>query len=123
MPSRERVQALVEQVQRGELLEAFEEFYADDVVMQENGAPPTVGKAANREREQGFVGSIVEIHDNRATSVLVDGDRVAINWRAEYTLGDGNRYRFDQVSLQTWRGDRIASERFFYDTASLAAAA
>ena len=121
MPSKQRVMDLVDRVQRGDLLGAFEEFYADDVVMRENTQPPTVGKAANREREETFVGSIRQIHENRADSVVVDGDRVAINWRAEYTLGDGNRYRFDQVAYQTWDGDHIVDERFYYDSAALAA--
>lgn len=36
----------------GEALQAFETYYDDDVVMQENDAEPTFGKTANREREQ-----------------------------------------------------------------------
>ena len=122
MPSKERVMELVGRVERGDFLGAFEEFYGDEVVMRENAGAPTVGKAANRERERGFVGSIREIHESRADSVVIDGDRAAINWRAEYTLGDGKRYRFDQVAYQTWRGDHIVEERFFYDPASLLAA-
>ncbi len=121
MPSKQRVQDLVSLVERGEFLQAFEEFYADDVVMQENGNPATVGKAANREREHGFVGSIEAIHENRAQSVVVDGDHVAIRWLAEYTFRGGARMRFDQVAYQEWRGDRIVRERFYYDPASLAA--
>ena len=34
-------------VLEGKALEAFEKFYHDDVVMQENELAPTVGKAAN----------------------------------------------------------------------------
>lgn len=119
MPSRERVLDMVQQVEAGEFLKAFEEFYADDVVMQENTGEPTRGKAANREREKGFVGSIREIHLNRADSFVVDGDRVAINWKAAYTFADGTRVNFDQVALQTWKGDRIVREQFYYDSAAL----
>ena len=121
MPSKQRVQDLVSLVERGEFLQAFEEFYDDDVVMQENAQPATAGKAANREREKAFVGSIETIHENRAGAVMVDGDRVAIRWQAEYTFRGGARMRFDQVAYQEWRGDRIVSERFYYDPASLAA--
>ena len=32
----------------GKAMEAFEKYYADDIVMQENDQPPRVGKAANR---------------------------------------------------------------------------
>ena len=113
----------MERVERGDFLGAFDEFYADDVVMQENGAAPTVGKAANTEREEGFFATVREIHENRAASVVVDGDRAVIHWQLEYTGADGNRYRLDQLAHQTWRGDRIAHERFFYDPASIPVAA
>jgi ketosteroid isomerase-like protein len=68
------------------------------------------------------VGGIREIHENRAESVVIDGDRVAIRWNAAYTFADGSRVRFDQVALQRWSGDRIVEETFFYDPTALAAA-
>lgn len=121
MPSKQRVMELVRQIEQWKLLEAFEEFYADDVVMQENQNPPTVGKAANRERERGFVSSVAEVRESRVTEVLVDGDDVVLRWKAEYTTTDGQRVEVDQLALQKWRGDRIVRERFVYDPTALAA--
>lgn len=121
MPEKSRVQSLVAYVEAGRILEAIEEFYADDVEMQDNGATPTVGKAANARREAAFVRSIATVHENKATAVLVDGDRVIIHWLFDYTSVDGNRYRMDQVASQTWMGDRIVRERFYYDSAGIAA--
>ena len=43
-------------------------------------------------------------------------------WIFDYTGTDGVRYRFDQLAHQTWQGDRIIAERFFYDPAALRAA-
>jgi ketosteroid isomerase-like protein len=121
MPSRQRVNELVEYVQSGRVLEAIDRFYADDVAMQENQAIPVVGKAANRERERAFFTGIT-LHENRARSIVVDGDHAVINWLLEFTGADGKRYRIDQLALQTWKDDRIAHERFIYDTATIAAA-
>ncbi len=119
-----RVHALVDAVEQGRALEAFEAFYADDVVMQENLMPPTVGKAANRERERGFVTHIREVHESRARLVLVDGAHAIIHWLFDFTGADGVRLRFDQLALQTWReegsGARVVHERFVYDPATLA---
>ena len=120
--TRERVRQLVETVEQGRFLDAFEEFYAEEVTMRENNNPPTVGKAANRERERAFVGYVAEVRENRAASVVVDGDRSAINWVAEYIGTDGQRLRFDQIAHQTWRDGKIVSERFYDDPASLASA-
>jgi ketosteroid isomerase-like protein len=121
MPSRQRVQDLIELVRRGKLPQAIEEFYADDVIMQENRQPPTVGKAANLERERSFAASVDRWHEARPVSVVIDGDQVAIDWVLEYSTADGTRVRMEEIAHQTWRDDRIVRERFFYDSATLAA--
>ncbi len=120
MPSRERVQSLIDHVLQGKILEAVQEFYADDVQMQENLNPPTVGKAANLEREKQFVSYVKEFHSASAGPVVVEGDHAAIRWTMDFTAVDGNRVKYDQVALQTWRGDHIVHERFIYDTGSKA---
>ena len=48
---RERVDQLNSMIQQGKIMEAMNEFYADDLVMAENDNEPTVGLAANLERE------------------------------------------------------------------------
>ncbi len=47
---------------------------------------------------------------------LVDGDNVAIRWTFIMTDKAGTRRQLEEVSLQRWDGDRIASEQFFYDS-------
>ena len=120
MSRRERVQELISYVEQGRIVEAIDEFYADGVVMQDNNNAPTVGKAANREREQAFGGSIAQVHENRAESFLADGDSSAIHWLLDYTDTGGRRWRLDQIAYQTWDGDRIIRERFYYDSAAVA---
>ena len=119
--TREQVQELVSLVEKGQVLEAFDTYYADGVTMQENRNAPTVGKSANRAREEQFVGSIAQVHENRAKSVTVDGDRAVIEWVLDFTNTAGQRVRLEQVTLQEWQGGRIVRERFFYDSASLTA--
>ena len=123
MPTRQRVQEFVSYVEQGKFLEAMEEFYADDIIMQENLKPPTVGKAANIERERGFVAWIADLRLSRAAAVVVDGDQVVIHWQSEYVGTDGAHVRYDQLTHQLWRGDRIARERFVYDPTTLPVAA
>jgi hypothetical protein len=50
----EKITDLNDLVLQGKPLEAFEKYYHEDVVMQENENTPTVGKVANREREEQF---------------------------------------------------------------------
>ena len=118
MTTRDQVTRLVRYVEANRILDAIDDFYDDDVSMQDNLEPPVVGKAANRERERAFFGGIT-VHQNRALSIAVDGDQAVIHWLFEFTGGDGKRYRMDQLSRQEWKGGRIVRERFYYDSATI----
>ena len=118
MTTRDQVHRLVRYVEANRILDAIDELYDEHVSMQDNLQPPTVGKAANRERERRFFGGIT-VHQNRALSVAVDGDRAVIHWLFEFTGGDGKRYRMDQLAQQEWKDGRVVRERFYYDSASI----
>jgi ketosteroid isomerase-like protein len=113
---------LIRLVEDGKMLEAMTKYYAENVAMQENVFPPTVGFAANYEREFAFYGSLRALKFTHA-SVVVDGDRAVINWVFDYTTADGKQYRMDEVAVQTWQHGKIVHERYIYDSATLALAA
>ena len=48
---------------------------------------------------------------------LIDGDQIARRWRFTFVFKDGGRMQQEEVAWQTWRGDKIATETFFYDPA------
>ena len=118
MPSRERVQAFVDAVLGGEFVQSIRDFYAEDATAQENLNPPRVGRDALIAHEQKTLDSMRRVQPH-CTTLLVDGDRVVIGWRFDMTSHEGVTRRLDELSLQTWRGDRIQTERFFYDPASI----
>jgi ketosteroid isomerase-like protein len=113
---------LIQLVETGQMLEAITKYYGENVAMQENTAPPTVGFAENHAREAAFFGSL-KFAKFTLVSVVTEGDRAAINWIFDYTTADGQRYRMDEIAIQTWRDGKIVHERFVYDSASLAVAA
>ena len=121
MSTRDQVAQLVRFVEANRILDAIDQFYDEDVSMRDNGNAPVVGRAANRERERAFFAGIT-VHEHRALSVVVDGDHAVIHWLFEFTGGDGKRYRLDQLSYQDWKDGRIVKERFYYDSATIAAA-
>ena len=121
MSIKPHVQHLIALVEQGRMIEAIQTYYGDDVAMQENLNDPTVGLAANIQRERAFYGSLQSARF-RAVSVLVEGNHAAINWIFDYTTADGQRYQMDEIAYQTWRNGQIVHERYIYDTATLAAA-
>jgi hypothetical protein len=121
MPSRERVNAFVAAVRSGRYVEAIADFYAADASMQENQDPPRQGRDVLIAGEKALLGMMKQVTTRRAHPVLVDGDRVVIGWEFEFVTPDGAVRRLSELTLQTWRDDRIVEEQFFYDPAQRAA--
>ncbi len=122
MSIKPQVVDLISLVEKGHTLEAMTRYYAENVAMQENVSPPSVGFAENYAREEAFYGSLQALKFN-LVSVVVEGDRAVINWVFDYTTADGTSYRMDEIAIQTWRDGKIVHERYIYDTGSLAVAA
>jgi hypothetical protein len=54
----QRLNDLFGYIRQGKIIEAMNEFYDKDTVMQENTHPPTKGLGANIEREKQFMSSV-----------------------------------------------------------------
>jgi ketosteroid isomerase-like protein len=114
MELKELVTDLNSMILQGNALEAFEKYYAEDVVMQENELPPTIGKDANREREKEFFSKVVEFRGADVKAVAI-GDGVSmVEWFFDYTHKDWGRRTYHQVAVQRWKDGKIVHERFYY---------
>lgn len=116
MPDRKRVQAFIDTVAAGDHVRAIAEFYHADATMQEPGRPPRSGRDELIAHEAAALERMTMV-THPPEDWLVDGDRVAIRWVFDMTGADGVTRRLEEIALQTWRGDRIETERFFYDRA------
>jgi ketosteroid isomerase-like protein len=114
MPSRARLDEFIGVVEAGDHAGAIERYYTEDSSMQENAAPPRLGRDTLVAHERAVLARMSHVY-SKAVSSVVEGDRVAIHWIFEMRDKSGKAYRFDEVALQEWRGDRIFRERFFYD--------
>jgi len=117
MPDRDRVQAFVDAVVSGDHVRAIADFYHEDASMQENLMEPRRGREGLMTHEAAVL-KRVSMHTHPDPVVLIDGDNVVVNWTFDATTTDGVTRRLNELALQRWVGDRIAEERFVYDTAS-----
>jgi hypothetical protein len=116
MPTKERLAEFIATVERNEHVEAIERFYAKDASMQENNAPPRVGRDVLVEHEAAALARLSKMDTQPAILVLHDGDNVVIQWIFLMTNKDGVTLKFEELTHQVWKGDRIVRERFFYDS-------
>ncbi len=110
-------QELNQMVLAGKIPEAFEKFYADDIVMQENSEEPRVGKDVNRKAEEQFLASVEQWHGARVLASAVNGDVAFSEWELEVTFKGGHRVKMNQVAVRKWKNGKIVHERFFYNKA------
>lgn len=105
---------LNEMILSGKAMEAFEEFYDENVMLQENSAEPTAGKAANREREIAFFSSVEQFHGAGVGAVAVEGDTSFSEWWMDVTFKGGSRVKWAQAVVRKWKDGKVTFERFYY---------
>jgi ketosteroid isomerase-like protein len=107
-------QALNEAILSGKALEAFEQYYAEDLVMQENSEEPRRGKDVNRKAEQEFFSSLASFNDGKLVSSAVNGDVTFGEWFMDVTFKGGQNAKLSQVAVRRWKDGKVVSERFYY---------
>ncbi len=105
---------LNQEVLAGRLREAYDRWYDDDIVMDENGQHAWKGKAQNRERLEAM-GRVIRTHARRLISSAVEGNRSFSEWEFDEEYG-GVRFTLRQVAVREWRNGKVVSERFYYHT-------
>ncbi len=101
----------------GDIMGAFEKFYADDVVMQDNETPAREGKATCRTFEEAFVNNLSEFRGAKVRNVTISEDAgvAAIEWDFDYTHKEWGERNYTQVAVQRWKDGKIVSEKFLYN--------
>jgi len=115
MPSLATLQAFAATVESNDHVGAIQKFYAPEARTQENDGAPRLGRAALAERERAVLASVAGVKTTRLGPLLIDGDHSAICWRFEFTGKDGKVRSMEEVAWQTWRGEQLIEEHFFYD--------
>jgi len=96
----------------GKAIEAFEKYYHDEVVMQENNQSPTVGKKANHQRELEFFAALPNSGCSGSTSCY-RRKYILRNWHYDYTHKDWGERNYTQVSVQHWKDGKIVKSSSF----------
>src|SRR3954452_19545521 len=115
MPTLATLQAFAATVEANDHVGAITNFYAADAMTRENNSPPIAGRDVLAEKERRVLASVAGVKTTRLGPLLLDGDHSAICWRFEFTGKDGKVRTMEEVAWQTWRGEQVVEERFFYD--------
>jgi len=112
----QRLQDLLNHIRQGKIIEAMNEFYDKDTVMQDNANPPTKGLSANIEREKQFMSGVKEWKGFTVTASGVGDNVTFYESTSDFVTTGGVPVHLEQVSVAKWKNGKIVHERFYYDT-------
>src|SRR5260370_2841845 len=99
MPSRACLDEFIAAVVAGDHAGAIERYYTEDASMQENAAPPPVGRDGLVARERDVLARMSNVYSKAMTS-LPEGGNFAIHCIFDLTHKSANVRRVDEVELQ-----------------------
>jgi ketosteroid isomerase-like protein len=113
---KENVQKLNEMILEGRILDAFDKFYADDVVMRDNEGSPREGKDVCRQFEEDFVNNLTAFRGAEVKNVLISEDAgiATVEWDFDYSHREWGDRKYTQVAVQRWSDGKIINEQFLY---------
>lgn len=114
---KENVNEMNKMILEGNLLGAFDKFYADNIVMQDNESPARNGKKECREFEEAFVNNLTAFRGASLKNVFVSEEAgvAAIEWEFDYSHKEWGDRKYTQVAVQRWKDGKIVSEKFVYN--------
>ena len=100
---------------QGKNQEAYEKYYADDVVRKISGLVPLVGRDMIREQGEDFVKGCTAFPSVEVKAVAVDEDNQVsmVEWFMEYSHKFYGHIRQSQVCVQRWRDGQIYEESLY----------
>jgi hypothetical protein len=104
-------------IKEGNILEAFEKYYSEDVVIQVNGNAPVNGKEENRKREMIFLQEIEKLNSADINSVTFGGkdDNISMTeWAINISNKKGEQKTIYRVNVQHWKDDKIINEKLYF---------
>ncbi|MET4069001.1 hypothetical protein ABID58_003799 [Bradyrhizobium sp. S3.2.6] len=115
MPSREIVEAFAKRLEDGDFVGAILDYYSPDAATYENQTEPMVGRDKLAAKERGVLAAFKEVKAVRIGPSLIEGNNVASRWKFSFTNAEGVTRTLEEIAWQTWRGDQLIEERFYYD--------
>jgi ketosteroid isomerase-like protein len=112
----EKIKDVYDHIAKGAAMDAFEKYYAENVVMVLEDGKEVKGKDANRDRENEFFGKVEEFHGLEVVGISANEETGFTSVECAMTVlfkGSDGPMTIEQVAVQDWEGDEITRERFY----------
>ncbi len=117
MTTQEVADRLIELCRKGQVLEAQQELFADDVKSHEpahSPTPPAIGKEAVLAKGKHFASMIEERHSGAFEDPIVGGNHFSFVCKLDATLKGMGRVVWNEICVYEVKDGKVVSEQFFY---------
>jgi hypothetical protein len=110
--------AMLEMVHDGKIIEAIDRFYHDDLVTQEgvSGMPLEGGKQAYLNKYRQFLSDMTRVTTFKGTAGQTGKNVSTIKWELDFDNKGENwgAIKMNELAVQEWQDGKIFRETFFY---------
>ena len=100
---------------QSQMMDAFEKYYAESVVMTEASGARLEDKDENRKRLTEPWLDRIDTYNGGGSHALTSNEEAGVtmaeSW-VDVTFKDGNHLKMEEVAVQKWNGDKIVEEWF-----------
>jgi hypothetical protein len=118
MTNKQRAEDIYAMLAQGQLFEAFDKYYAENVSMEDVGENNLrTGKAACRVHEEHFMGAVESFSGMGVDAITASDDDSIImieNWMEIKFKGAPAAIKMSQVAVQKWENGLIVNEKFYH---------
>ena len=118
MTTKEIATILVAMCRKGEVEEAKEKLFAEDVTSTEpsEGILPkeTKGMAAIRKKADLFISFVDQFYGNTISDPIIAGNYFCVAWHTDIQMKGEDRKSSSELCLYKTKDGKIISEEFFY---------
>ncbi|MEZ4811637.1 MAG: nuclear transport factor 2 family protein [Allomuricauda sp.] len=115
MPTTQTLESFITSVESESHDKVIEKYYTDDATIQENQSSPRVGRENLVANERRMLEKAKKVTSKCIRPYFVSGNHVIIKWRFQFEWLNGTKSDIEEIAYQTWAGNKIAKEQFFYD--------
>ncbi len=98
---------------QGKSVDAFQTFYAEDVVAQENDEPVREGRETWMRARQALEKNILKF-DARVLAHAANGDTSFSEWEYNVEIEGMGAMKIVQTAVRRWKDGRVVRERFYH---------
>lgn len=114
MNIKQQVQKMDTIVSQGAIVDAVEEFFADNANTSDYGNCKTTGKAEMISKMQGFAGAIAKVNGITHHNSIVDGNVSTSEFTFDFDMKDGTKVYWHEIIRRVWNEQgKVTQEEYF----------